>query len=202
MCSLVNIVSCIILVIIIPYSTNNGVFNNPFDVNRNLNDKKEINRRYLSEGMWNNYYKIKLSNDNIREYQYNNINYPPQKNNNKKNKPESSVYQGTNDNNYMPNYYENGEPINYNEQMLPYNTTSSLLNSVINDTPPNIPKQNSFELALHSIGNYVADKVFSPSILSQILPLGGNDAIELKRLPIGTIFHLINNKIIITIIRK
>ncbi|CDU17129.1 Plasmodium exported protein, unknown function [Plasmodium yoelii] len=171
--SLVNIVSFIILVIIIPYSTNNGLFNKHFDVNKNFNDKKEINRRYLSEEMWDGYHKIKIPNDNTREYQYNNMNYPPPPQKKKNNKQESPILQRTNVTNYMPSYYENGEIISHNEQLLPHNATLSLLNSVINDTLPNIPENNSFELALRTIADYVTHKVFSPSILSHIIPLGG-----------------------------
>ncbi|KEG00224.1 Plasmodium exported protein, unknown function [Plasmodium vinckei vinckei] len=186
--SLVRIVSCIILIIIIPYSTNNSLFNKPFGVNRNFNDKKKINRRCLSEGMGNSYPGIELPNIiSIEEYQYNNNpNYLKNPKNDDQNKPEvSSVYRGANDsnyidyyyktlnNNYMPNYYENNEVIKYNEPKFPYNTMASVLNSVIEGTPLNKPESPSFELALRNIGDYVIKEVFSPSFINNIMPLGG-----------------------------
>ncbi|CAD2088718.1 Plasmodium exported protein, unknown function [Plasmodium vinckei brucechwatti] len=186
--SLVSIVSCIILIIIIPYLTNNSLFNKPFGVNRNFNDKKKINRRYLSEGMRNSYPRIELPNIiSIEEYQYNNnTNYLKKTKNDDQNKPAvPSVYQGANDsnyidddyktlnNNYIPNYYENNEVIKYNEPRFPYNTMASVLNPVIEETPLNKPKPPSFELALRNIGDYVIKEIFSPSFINNIVPLGG-----------------------------
>ncbi|CAD2100971.1 Plasmodium exported protein, unknown function [Plasmodium vinckei] len=186
--SLVSIVSCIILIIIIPYSTNNSLFNKPFGVNRNFNDKKKINRRYLSEGIRNSYPRIELpSIISIEEYQYNNnTNHLKKTKNDDQNKPEvSSVYRGADDsnyidyyyktlnNNYIPDCYENNEVIQYNKPRFPYNTMASVLNPVIEDIPLNNPKSISFELALRNIGDYVIKEVFSPSFLNNIMPLGG-----------------------------
>ncbi|SCL88919.1 Plasmodium exported protein, unknown function [Plasmodium chabaudi chabaudi] len=186
--SLVSIVSCIILIIIIPYSTNNSLFNKPFDVNRNVNGKKEINRRCLSEGMWNSYPRIEIPNIiAMEEYQYNNNpNYRKKTRNDDQNRPElPSLYPGPNDsnyvdyyyktldNNYPPNYYENNEQIKYNEPRFPHNTMASVLNPVIEDTPLNKPENPSFELALRNVGDYVIKEIFSPSFLNNIIPLGG-----------------------------